>query len=119
MPGDSSRASAACEEILLSSGFTDEAYRRYALRPVDGGSYAAAFRRVISKYPHKTRRDVLNELAATTPGREGKWFAAAKDAGLLDEALVLARTSPADPNTLLRRLASVPHMRYIATCVLR
>ena len=57
---------------------------------------------MISKYPHKTRRDVLNDLAATTPGREGKWFAAAKDAGLLDEALVLARTSPADPNTLAR-----------------
>ncbi len=93
---------AACEEILLSSGFADEAYRRYALRPVDGGSYAAAFRRVISKYPHKSRRDVLNDLATTTPGREGKWFAAAKDAGLLDEALVLARTSPTDPNTLAR-----------------
>jgi hypothetical protein len=93
---------AVCEEILLSSGFADDAYRRYALRPVDGGSYAAAFRAVCAKYPHKAKRDVLNDFAATTPGLEGKWFAAAKAAGLLDDAITLARKSPADPNTLAR-----------------
>lgn len=31
-----------------------------------------------------------------------EWFAAAKGAGLLDEAIALARTAPADPNTLAR-----------------
>lgn len=38
----------------------------------------------------------------TTPGEEGKWFAAAKDLGLYDVAIELARTSPCDPKTLAR-----------------
>ena len=38
----------------------------------------------------------------TTPGDEGKWFAAAKDAGLYDEALALASRTPCDPKTLSR-----------------
>jgi hypothetical protein len=38
----------------------------------------------------------------TTPGDEGKWFAAAKDAGLYAEALALARRTPCDPKTLAR-----------------
>lgn len=37
-----------------------------------------------------------------TPGDEGKWFAAAKDAGLYDEALALARSAPCEPKTLTR-----------------
>jgi hypothetical protein len=102
-PGTNDAAvDAVCEEILLASGFADDAYRRYALRPVEGGSYAAAFRAVCARYPHKAKRDVLNEFAAMTPGLEGKWFAAAKAAGLLDDAIALARKSPADPNTLAR-----------------
>ena len=36
------------------------------------------------------------------PGSEGKWFAAAKSAGLFDVALKLARSSPTDPRTLAR-----------------
>ena len=38
----------------------------------------------------------------TTPGDEGKWFAAAKDAGLYDDALALASRTPCDPKTLSR-----------------
>ena len=38
----------------------------------------------------------------TTPGEEGKWFAAAKDAGLYDEAIALASRTPCDPRTLTR-----------------
>jgi hypothetical protein len=36
----------------------------------------------------------------TTPGDEGKWFTAAKDAGLYDEALALAGRTRCDPRTL-------------------
>ena len=36
------------------------------------------------------------------PGDEGKWFAAAKDAGLFDEAIALANRTPCDPKTLTR-----------------
>jgi hypothetical protein len=52
------------------------------------------------KYPHKTPAEVLAGLVTTTPGDEGKWFAAAKEAGLYDEALALASRTPCDPKTL-------------------
>jgi len=99
---DDAAVDAVCEEILLSSGLADEAYTRYGLRANRGGTYLATFRRVVERYPNRTRGDILTALAATTPGNEGKWFAAAKDAGLYDEALALAGRSPCDPRTLTR-----------------
>jgi len=92
----------ACEEILLSSGFADEAYRRYGLTANQAGTYAAWYRAVAKKYPHKAPREILNDLTLETPGDEGKWFAAAKSAGLFDEAIELARRSPCSPQTLTR-----------------
>ncbi|MEA1936265.1 MAG: hypothetical protein U9M96_05565, partial [Thermodesulfobacteriota bacterium] len=62
----------------------------------------AAFRAITRKYPHKDVRDVLHDLVASTPGDEGKWFAAAKSAGLYDEAIELANRTPCDPKTLTR-----------------
>jgi hypothetical protein len=91
-----------CEEILLSSGLIDEAYARYGVRANQGGTYLATFRAVSKKYPHKAAGEVLADLVKTTPGDEGKWFAAAKDAGLYDEALALASRTPCDPKTLAR-----------------
>ncbi len=91
-----------CEEILLSSGMADEAYARYGVRANQGGTYLATFRAVSKKYPHKAAGEVLADLVKTTPGDEGKWFAAAKDAGLYDEALALASRTPCDPKTLAR-----------------
>ena len=93
---------AVCEEILLSSGLIDEAYDRYGVRANLGGTYLATFRAVSKKYPHKAAGDVLGDLVKTTPGNEGKWFAAAKEAGLYDEALALASRTPCDPMTLAR-----------------
>jgi hypothetical protein len=37
-----------------------------------------------------------------TPGDEGKWFAAAKEAKLFDEAIALANRAACDPRTLTR-----------------
>jgi hypothetical protein len=91
----------ACEDILLSSGMAEEAYRRYGLRASAGGAYLATFRAAVEKYPHKAPRD-LADLVAATPGDEGKWFAAAKEAGLYDDALALASRTPCDPRTLTR-----------------
>lgn len=91
-----------CEEILLSSGMSDEAYARYGLRANPGTTYLATFRAVAKKYPKKAAGEILADLVRTTPGNEGKWFAAAKDAGLYDEALELARRTPCDPMTLAR-----------------
>jgi hypothetical protein len=91
-----------CEEILLSSGMVDEAYRCYGLLANQAGTYLAWFRAVARKYPDRNPDAILQDLIAMTPGDEGKWFAAAKDAGLFDEAIALANRSPCSPQTLTR-----------------
>ena len=91
-----------CEEILLSSGLVDEAFARYAADANRAGTYLATFRAVAKKYPTKSEEEMLALLVASTPGDEGKWFAAAKDAGLLDAAIALAKKTPTDPRTLAR-----------------
>jgi hypothetical protein len=93
---------ALCEEILLSSGLVVEAYQRYGLRANRGGTYLATFRAVAKKYPDRKPSEILADLVKTTPGDEGKWFAAAKEAGLYADALALARRTPCDPKTLTR-----------------
>ncbi len=101
-----------CEDILLSSGLVDEAFARYSVDANRAGTYLATFRGVAKKYSTKSPGEVLERLVASTPGDEGKWFAAAKDAGLLDAALALAKKTPTDPRTLARaardHVASAP-----------
>ncbi|MGP6192618.1 MAG: hypothetical protein ACLPSH_21755 [Vulcanimicrobiaceae bacterium] len=95
--------SRACEELLLASGFADEAYARYALVSVSQETtYLAQYRALAKRYPRKAPEELLADLVATTPGNEGKWFATAKSAGLFDEAVRLANLSPCDPLTLAR-----------------
>lgn len=91
-----------CEEMLLSSDRAEEAYARYALSANRAGTHRAWFRAVARKYPLKTPADILADLVRHTPGDEGKWFAAAKDAGLFDEAIAFANRTPCDPKTLTR-----------------
>jgi hypothetical protein len=92
----------ACEQLLLSSGLFDEAYRRYALEANQGTTHLATLRALAKKYPHKPPEEILHDLVASTPGAEGKWFAAAKDAGQFALAAELALRSPTDPRTLTR-----------------
>ena len=92
----------ACEEILISSGLYDEAYRRYGLRAAQGNSYLARFRAVAKRYPMKDASEILADLIAMTPGEEGKWFATAKELERYELALDLANRSPCDPKTLTR-----------------
>ncbi len=93
---------AICEEILRGSGLVEEAYERYGLRASRSGTYLATLKAVARKYPHKSVGEILVDLVKTTPGEEGKWFAAAKEVGLYDEALALASRTPCDPKTLAR-----------------
>jgi len=93
---------AACEEVLLASGRAEEAYRRYALEATRGTSYLATCRALARKYPQKRPEELLEDLVASTPGDEGKWFATAKEVGLFDEAIRLAKQTPCDPKTLTR-----------------
>ena len=92
----------ACEEILLSSGMTEEAYNRYAIEANQKTTYLATFRTIAKKYPHKEASRILRDLVASTPGEEGKWFAAAKSVGLYGEAIALANRTSCDPKTLTR-----------------
>jgi hypothetical protein len=96
------RISLACEEILLSKGLWREAYDRYALEANSRSTHLATFQAITSKYPQIEPKAVLGDLVDRTSGDEGKWFVAAKSAGLLAEAAELARTSPCDPKTLTR-----------------
>jgi hypothetical protein len=91
-----------CEEILLSSGLAAEAYQRYAIAANQGTTNLATFRAIAKKYPGITAEQILRDLVASTPGAEGKWFAAAKDAGMFDLAIELVTHSPTDPRTLAR-----------------
>ena len=52
--------------------------------------------------PAKPPAAILADLVCYTPGDEGKWFAAAKDAKLFNEAAALANAAPCDPKTLTR-----------------
>lgn len=77
-------------------------YRRYAIEANQGTTNLATFRAIAKKYPSTPPEQILRDLVASTPGAEGKWFAAAKDAGLFNVAIELATTSPTDPRTLAR-----------------
>ncbi len=92
----------ACEEIMLAGGMAEEAYCRYAIMANHKPTYLATFRAIAGKYPGKEPADILRDLVAGTPGDEGKWFAAARSAGLYGEAIELANRTPCDPRTLTR-----------------
>jgi hypothetical protein len=51
---------------------------------------------------------ILRDLIAATPGEEGRWFAAAKEAGQLELAGELANQSPCDPKTLCQISREIP-----------
>ena len=94
--------SRVCEDILLRAGLYDEAYRRYALAANRGTTHLATHRAIAKKYPGKAPVDILRDLIASTPGEDGKWFAAAKEAGCFDLAIELVGRSYTDPRTLVR-----------------
>lgn len=91
-----------CEGVLLDAGFADEAYARYAVEATYATTNLATFKAIVKKYPHMPRETILRDLVASQPGNEGKWFAAAKDAGFYELAIELANRSPSDPRTLIR-----------------
>ncbi|WP_028102836.1 hypothetical protein [Pseudoduganella violaceinigra] len=99
---DASAIPAFCETILLDSGHVEEAYARYAMAAASGTTNLAIFRSIRKKYPAMDSERILRDLAASKPGQEGKWFAAAKYAGLYDLAIELVQQSPTDPRTLIR-----------------
>jgi hypothetical protein len=88
--------------VLIKFGRADDAYFRYGLKTATGPTYLAIFRDTVKRYPDRDRRQVLLDLIEMR-GERGKWFAAVKDAGFLDVALLCARNYAAEPATLVRR----------------
>jgi hypothetical protein len=91
-----------CESVLLDACMVDEADARYGIAAGQGGTNLAVFRSIRKKYPEIAPDNILRDLTASQPGQEGKWFAAAKNAGDFELAIELARRSPADLRTLTR-----------------
>ena len=60
----------------------------------------ATFRKVTKKYPGKGKIEILNDAIEHTLSEQGKWFATAKQLGLLELAAELAQRSPVEPKTL-------------------
>src|SRR5262249_12146266 len=92
----------------------EEAYYRYGLRTVTGSTYLSIYRETLKRYPDRDRRQVLLDLMEAR-GQRGKWFAAAKDAGFLDIALLCARDFTVEPATLVRAppLSSAPRVSWL------
>lgn len=59
----------------------DQAYSLYAIDANRKATHLATFRAICGKYPHKTPKEILDDLvAASSSGDRGKWFAAARSA---------------------------------------
>ena len=91
-----------CQDILISSGQWEEAYRQYGLPQLLYRPGLATFRQVVKKYLGKEKQEILKDAIENMTGEQGKWFATAKQLGLLDLAAELARHSPVEPKTLNR-----------------
>ena len=85
---------AACERILI-------AYERYALTASETVTGLATFRAIAKKYPHRDPSGILLDLAESS-GDTGRYFVAARDAGLHDLAPKFAGEGRTDPCTLSR-----------------
>ncbi len=90
------------EQVLLESGRRADAYAKYAITANQANSRLATYRAMAKKYPEVDPNRLLHDLIGSTPGEEGKWFAAAKSLKRLDLAIDLAWRSPCDPKTLIR-----------------
>jgi len=90
-----------CERVLLEAGRCDEAYERYGLIASQATTNLTTFRKITKKYPDRDSRQILTDLI-DAHGLPGKWFAAAKDAGLFDIALECAKDRSSEPATLIR-----------------
>ncbi len=90
------------EETLLQAGRRADAYLHHAIDANQANSRLATYRALAKKYPEIEPDRLLGDLIASTPGDEGKWFAAAKSLKRLDLAMKLVWHSPCDPKTLTR-----------------
>ena len=90
----------ACEEILLSSDGATKPTSAMRSPRTKALHILPPAGRLFGNIPPRPPEEILRDLIRSTPGEEGRWFAAAKEAGLLELAIEVADRSPADPRTL-------------------
>jgi len=81
---------------------TEADYNDFLSRTEISGSYLNFYKSAVKKFPGVAPEKILDDLIATTPGAESKWFAAAKELKDFELAMRLAYKSPCDPRTLTR-----------------
>lgn len=81
---------------MIRSGRTEEAYHRYGLQTATGPTYLSTYRNTVRRYPDRDRLQVLLDLIEPR-GERVKWFAAAKDEGFLDVAVLCALDFSVEP----------------------
>jgi tetratricopeptide (TPR) repeat protein len=91
-----------CEALLLAQGKREEAYRRFAHSANRRQTALATFHAIADKYPEKRPETILSDLIAASSDNAGKWFASARQLGLVDLAVQLAQAAHCDPRTLNR-----------------
>lgn len=74
----------ACEQIYLSCGLFEEAYKKYAILANQSNSHLTTLRIILKKYPQLAPADILRDLMNKYPDSERKWFTVIKNAGLQD-----------------------------------
>lgn len=89
-------------EFNLAPVPAELAYGPGAFQSLRKGTYIGWYRAVAEKFPERQPLEILQDLIATMPGEEGKWFTTAKELGMLPLAIRLANTSLCDPRTLSR-----------------
>jgi hypothetical protein len=92
-----------CETVLIDSGQSEEAYKRYAISANQANTYMNWFNRIKKKYRAiKSDQQILFDLIDAKVTEPGKWFSVANKLKQYDLAIKLIQKSPADPKTLNR-----------------
>lgn len=98
----------ACEEMLLSLGREEEAYRQYGLTLERSNNYKSTFKAICKRYPQRRPSDILQDLVERSPDRLGQWFTAAMDLKNFPLAMDCARQGRVNPATLQRAVPKLP-----------
>jgi hypothetical protein len=91
------------------------AARRYSEQHNSGGSETAAVK--LKRANTRAPQSILADFIEMEPGSLGKWLAAAKDAGMLDIALSLAKNHRQTPKRSRAQRAICSEAAVIRNCL--
>ncbi|MBN1602164.1 MAG: hypothetical protein JW915_11175 [Chitinispirillaceae bacterium] len=88
------------EEILLKAGRVEEAYKRYGLMMPFQTTGLATLSAIRKKYPKISPQRILSDLLDADSGNERRYFAAARQIGMIELAIEIAEKYDVEPKTL-------------------